>query len=43
MDVVDEWIAIGNIQRQAGDSQDAGQSYDHARDVIQPLLEAKAD
>ncbi len=43
MDVVDEWIAIGNIQRQAGDSQDAGRSYDHARDIIRPLLEAEAE
>jgi len=43
MDVVDKWIAIGNIQRQAGESQNAGQSYDHARDIIRPLLEAKAE
>ena len=43
MDVVEDWIAIGNIQRQNGDSQNAGQSFDHARDIIQALLEAQAE
>ncbi len=42
-DVVDEWIVIGNIQRQAGSLQEAGQSYDQAQDILRPLLEAEAN
>jgi serine/threonine-protein kinase len=37
LDVVDAWIAIGNIQRQNGDSPDALQSYNRAYAVLESL------
>ena len=37
---VDAWVAIGNIQRQNGDPQGAGESYDQAGAVLEPLLKS---
>ena len=39
-DLSDAWVAIGNIQRQNGDPKGAGESYDQAGAVLDPLLKS---
>ena len=41
-DVVNAWITIGNILRQAGKLPEAGRSYNNALEVVRPLVEAEA-
>jgi serine/threonine-protein kinase len=42
-DLVDAWVGIGDTQRLNSDPRGAGESYDHARNVLEPLLAAHPD
>lgn len=43
MDLADAWAASGDTLRLGGDSRAAGDAYDHARAVLEPLLAAHPD